>query len=158
MNLTLLTDFYEFTMANGFYKEGMGEKIAYFDMFFRRVPDNGGFAIMAGVEQVIEYIKELEFAKDDIEYLRSKNLFCDEFLDYLANFEFCCDIWAIPEGTPIFPHEPILTVRGPACQAQFIETMILLTVNHQSLIATKTNRIVRAADGRCVMEFGSRRA
>ncbi len=158
MNLTLLTDFYEFTMANGFLKEGIGGRIAYFDMFFRRVPDNGGFAIIAGIEQVIEYIKELKFTDEDISYLRSKNLFCDEFLKYLKEFKFCCDVWAIPEGTPIFPHEPILTVRGPACQAQFLETMILLTVNHQSLIATKTNRIVRAAQGRAVMEFGSRRA
>ncbi len=158
MNLTLLTDFYEFTMANGFLKEGMGDRIAYFDMFFRRVPDDGGFAIMAGVEQVIEYINELKFTDEDIEFLKSKKLFCDDFLKYLKDFKFCCDVWAIPEGTPIFPHEPILTVRGPVCQAQFIETMILLTVNHQSLIATKTNRIVRAAQGRAVMEFGSRRA
>lgn len=158
MNLTLLTDFYEFTMANGFFKEGMKDKTAYFDMFFRRVPDNGGFAIMAGIEQVIEYIKDLKFTEEDIEFLRGKNIFCEEFLSYLKDFKFSCDIWAIPEGTPIFPHEPILTVKGPACQAQFIETMILLTVNHQSLIATKTNRIVRAAEGRCVMEFGSRRA
>ncbi len=158
LNLTLLTDFYEFTMSNGFFSEGMGEKIAYFDMFFRSVPDDGGFAIMAGVEQLIEYLKNLEFTDEDIEYLRSKNLFCEEYLEYLKNFEFKCDVWAIPEGTPIFPHEPIVTVRGPVAQAQFIETMILLTINHQSLIATKANRIVRAANGRAVMEFGSRRA
>lgn len=158
MNLTMLTDFYEFTMINGFFKEGCAEKIAYFDMFFRRVPDNGGFAIMAGVEQVIKYIKELEFTKEDIDFLRGKQLFDEKFLDYLRNFEFQCDVWAVPEGTPIFPYEPIVVVRGPAIQAQFLETMILLTVNHQSLIATKTNRIVRAAQGRGVMEFGSRRA
>lgn len=158
LNLTLLTDFYEFTMTNGFFEEGMGEKIAYFDMFFRTVPDGGGFAIMAGVQQVIEYLKELEFTEDDIEYLRSKKIFSSKYLDYLKNFKFSCDVWAIPEGTPIFPGEPILTVRGPVVQAQFIETMILLTINHQSLIATKANRIVRAADGRAVMEFGSRRA
>ena len=157
-NYTLLTDFYEFTMANGFFKEGQRERIAYFDMFFRRIPDNGGFAIMAGVEQMIEYLKNLAFTDEDIEYLRSKNLFCEEFLEYLKNFKFECDVWAIPEGTPIFPHEPIVAVRGPVIQAQFIETMILLTINHQSLIATKANRIVRAAEGRPVMEFGSRRA
>ena len=158
MNYTLLTDFYEITMANGYLKNNMQDEIAYFDLFFRKVPDNAGFAIMAGVEQVIEYLKDLKFTAEDIEYLRSKKLFCDEFLDYLSGFEFSCDVWAIPEGTPIFPNEPILTVRGPLIQAQFIETMLLLTINHQSLIATKCNRIVRAAEGRPVMEFGSRRA
>lgn len=158
MNLTMLTDFYEITMTNGFLENGCANKIAYFDMFFRRVPDKGGFAIMAGVEQVIEYIKELRFSEEDIEFLRGKKLFSEKFLQYLADFKFECDIWAIPEGTPIFPYEPIVVVRGPAIQAQFIETMVLLTINHQSLIATKTNRIVRAADGRGVMEFGSRRA
>ncbi len=158
MNNTLLTDFYEITMANGYFENGMHNETAYFDMFFRKVPDNAGFAIMAGVEQVIEYIRDLKFDESDIEYLRSKNLFCEEFLEYLKNFKFECDVWAIPEGTPIFPNEPILTVRGPLIQAQFIETMILLSINHQSLIATKCNRIVRAAEGRPVMEFGSRRA
>ena len=158
MNLTMLTDFYEITMANGYFETGMADNIAYFDMFFRRVPDGGGYAIMAGVEQVIEYLKNLKFTDEDIEFLRKKNLFCDEFLDYLANFKFTCDVWAVPEGTPIFPHEPILTVRGPVIQAQFIETMILLTINHQSLIATKASRIARAAMGRPVMEFGTRRA
>lgn len=157
-NFTLLTDFYEFTMANGFFVEGYGDKIAYFDMFFRKVPDDGGFAIMAGVEQLIEYLKGLHFSEEDIEYLRSKKIFDERFLDYLRNFKFECDVWAIPEGTPIFPSEPVVTVRGPAVQAQFIETMVLLTINYQSLIATKANRIVRAADGRGVMEFGSRRA
>ncbi len=158
MNLTMLTDFYEFTMINGFFEHNCADKIAYFDMFFRRVPDNGGFAIMAGIEQVINYIKELEFTDKDIEYLRSKKIFDEHFLEYLKNFKFECDIWAIQEGTPIFPYEPIIVVRGPVIQAQFLETMILLTVNHQSLIATKANRIVRAAQGRSVMEFGSRRA
>lgn len=158
MNLTLLTDFYELTMANGYMQNGLRDKIAYFDMFFREVPDNGGFAIMAGVSQMIEYLKNLHFSSEDIEYLRSKNIFCEEFLNYLQNFQFSCDVWAIPEGTPIFPGEPIVIVRGPAIQAQFVETMILLTINHQSLIATKANRIVRAAQGRAVMEFGTRRA
>lgn len=157
-NLTMLTDFYEFTMANGFFAEGYKEKIAYFDMFFRRVPDDGGFAIMAGVEQLIEYLNELKFTDDDIEYLRSKNIFNEQYLTYLKDFSFECDVWAIPEGTPIFPMEPVVVVRGPVVQAQFVETMILLTINHQSLIATKANRIVRAAEGRPVMEFGSRRA
>lgn len=158
MNNTLLTDFYEITMANGYFKNNMHNTTAYFDMFFRKIPDNAGFAIMAGVEQVIDYIKDLKFEEDDIEFLRSKGIFDEAFLEYLKNFKFECDVWAIPEGTPIFPNEPILTVRGPLIQAQFIETMILLTINHQSLIATKCNRIVRAAEGRPVMEFGSRRA
>ena len=158
MNLTMLTDFYEITMANGYFETGMADNIAYFDMFFRRVPDGGGYAIMAGVEQVVDYLKNLKFTDEDIEFLRNKNCFCEEFLEYLANFKFTCDVWAVPEGTPIFPHEPILTVRGPVIQAQFIETMILLTINHQSLIATKASRIARAAMGRPVMEFGTRRA
>lgn len=157
-NLTMLTDFYELTMANGYLKNGFGNTMCYFDMFYRKVPDGGGFAIMAGVEQLVEYLSDLSFTEEDIEYLRSKKIFNEEFLKYLKNFQFQCDVWAIPEGTPIFPGEPIVTVRGPAIQAQFIETMVLLCVNHQSLIATKTNRIVRAAQGRAVMEFGSRRA
>ena len=158
MNLTMLTDFYEITMANGYLQTGMADDIAYFDMFFKRVPDGGGYAIMAGLEQVIDYLKNLSFTEEDIEYLRKKGIFCEEFLEYLRNFKFACDVWAVPEGTPIFPHEPILTVRGPVMQAQFVETMILLTINHQSLIATKANRIVRASKGRPVMEFGTRRA
>lgn len=158
-NLTMLTDFYEITMANGYLQSGnMKEDIAYFDMFFRKVPDGGGYAIMAGVEQVIDYLENLKFTEEDIEFLRGKGVFCEEFLEYLRNFRFTCDVWAVPEGTPIFPHEPVLTVRGPMIQAQFIETMILLIINHQSLIATKANRIVRAAQGRPVMEFGTRRA
>ncbi len=157
-NLTMLMDFYELTMAKGYFQHGMQNKISYFDMFFRKVPDHGGFAIMAGVEQLIDYLKNLKFDKNDIDFLRSKNVFDEAFLDYLANFKFSSDVWAIPEGTPIFPGEPIVVVRGPAIEAQLIETMVLLTINHQSLIATKTNRIVRAAQGRPVMEFGSRRA
>ena len=157
-NLTMLTDFYELTMANGYFQNGLEDTICYFDMFFRKVPDNGGFAIMAGVEQLVDYLKNLSFSQEDIDYLASKHIFCKEFLEYLRSFQFQCDVWAVPEGTPIFPGEPIVTVRGPAIQAQFVETMVLLCVNHQSLIATKTNRIVRAAQGRAVMEFGSRRA
>lgn len=157
-NLTMLADFYEFTMGNGYIESGMEKEIAYFDMFFRSIPDNGGFAIMAGVEQLIEYLKNLKFNNEDIAYFRSRNIFSEGFLDYLRNFEFKCDVWAVPEGTPIFPGEPIVIVRGPVLQAQLVETMILLTINHQSLIATKANRIVRAARGRSVIEFGSRRA
>lgn len=157
-NLTLLTDFYELTMAGGYFENGMTDKIAYFDMFYRKNPDNSGFAIMAGVEQMIEYLTNLKFTDDDIEFLRNKKMFSEDFLEYIRNFEFSCDIWAVPEGTPIFPGEPIVTVKGPLIQAQFVETMILLSINHQSLIATKANRIATAADGRAVMEFGSRRA
>ncbi len=157
-NLTMLVDYYELTMANGYTENNLEDTICYFDMFYRSVPENGGFAIAAGLEQVIEYISELKFTEEDISYLRGKGIFSEKFLSSLENFEFSCDIWAVPEGTPIFPNEPILTVRGPALQAQFIETMILICLNHQSLIATKSNRIVRAADGRPVMEFGSRRA
>jgi len=157
-NLTMLMDLYEMTMSNGIFKSDMRNTVTYFDMFFRRVPDKGGFAIMAGLEQLIDYLNKLSFEKEAIEYLRSLNLFDDEFIDYLANFKFCCDVWAVPEGTPIFPHEPIVTVKGPAMQALMVETMLLLTINHQSLISTKANRIVRAAAGRPVLEFGARRA
>lgn len=157
-NLTMLTDFYEITMANGYFTNGYQDTIVYFDMFFREIPDNGGYAVMAGVQQLVEYLENLTFTPGDIEYLRNCKIFNDEFIEYLKNFHFCCDVWSVPEGMPIFPGEPILTVRGPVIQAQFIETMILLTINHQSLIATKANRICRAAQGRPVMEFGSRRA
>lgn len=157
-NLTMLADYYEFTMANGYLENGIGDKIACFDMYFRAIPDDGGFAIMAGVEQLIEYLNNLKFSDEDIAYFKSKKLFGEKFIEYLKNFEFSCDVWAIPEGTPIFPQEPLVIVKGPVIQAQLVETMVLLTINHQSLIATKSNRIVRAADGRPVMEFGSRRA
>lgn len=156
-NLTMLTDFYELTMANGYFLNGKGDDITQFDMFFRTIPDNGGFAIMAGVEQLSQYLENLKFTDEDIEYLRGRG-FGEDFLDYLKNFNFKCDIYCVPEGTPIFPREPIVTVKGPAIQAQFIETMLLLAINHQSLIATKANRLVRAAQGRTIMEFGSRRA
>lgn len=157
-NLTMLADFYEFTMANGYLENDMQDIVAYFELFFRNVPDNGGFAIAAGLEQVIDYIQNLEFTEEDIEYFKSKNIFSEKFLDYLRNFKFTCDIWAVPEGRVVFPREPLVIVRGPVIQAQMLETMLLLTINHQSLIATKANRIVRASQGRAVMEFGSRRA
>ena len=156
-NLSMLTDFYELTMTNGYFNEGMADKIGVFDLFFRRVPDDGGFAIMCGLQQIIDYISELKFTDSDINYLKDKG-FSDSFLDYLKSFKFSCDIWAIPEGTPIFPNEPVITVKGPIIQAQLIETLILIAFNHQTLIATKANRIVRAAQGRPVMEFGARRA
>lgn len=157
-NLTMLLDFYELTMSNGFFQSGKKDEIAYFDLFFRTVPDGGGFVIAAGLDQIIEYIENLHFSHDDIEFLKSKKIFSDEFLDYLKAFRFSGDIYAVPEGTPMFPHEPILTVKAPIIQAQLIETFLLLSINHQSLIATKANRIVRAALGRAILEFGARRA
>jgi nicotinate phosphoribosyltransferase len=157
-NLTLLTDFYELSMAGGYFASGVSEEVAYFDYFFRRIPDNGGFAIMAGLEQLVEYLQDLRFYDEDIDFLRRKGGFSEDFLTYLKDMEFSCDVWSVPEGTPVFPGEPIITVRGKVAQAQFIETMLLLLINHQSLIATKANRIVRAAAGRPVMEFGTRRA
>ena len=157
-NYTMLCDFYELTMGNGYFHTPYRDRITYFDVFFRNIPDGGGFAIAAGLEQIIEYIEDLHFTEDDIECLRRKGIFSEEFLQYLLDFRFTGDIYAIPEGTPIFPGEPVITVRAPAIQAQFVETFILLTFNHQSLIATKSNRIVRAAEGRAVSEFGSRRA
>ena len=158
LNMTMLCDFYELTMGNGYFQSGYKDRITYFDVFFRDVPDRGGFAVCAGLDQLIEYIQNLHFDEEDIEYLRSKQIFSEGFLDYLRDFKFTGDIWAIPEGTPIFPREPVVVVRAPAIQAQLIETFTLLTINHQSLIATKANRIVRAAKGRTVLEFGSRRA
>ena len=158
LNLTMLCDFYELTMSNGYFQCGMKDRITYFDIFFRTVPDNGGFAIAAGLEQAVRYIQQLHFDDDDIAYLRGRNMFTEGFLQYLRDFRFTGDIWAVPEGTPIFPREPIMTVRAPAIQAQLVETYLLLTLNHQSLIATKANRVVRAAEGRTVLEFGSRRA
>ena len=156
--MTMLCDFYELTMGNGYLKAGLHNRITYFDVYFRTVPDGGGFAIAAGLEQLIDYIEDLHFDEQDIEYLRSKGIFCEEFLDYLRNFRFTGDIYAVPEGTPVFPGEPMVIVRAPAIEAQLLETFTLLTINHQSLIATKANRIVRAAKGKAVMEFGSRRA
>ena len=158
LNMTMLCDFYELTMGNGYLKAGLHNRITYFDVYFRTVPDGGGFAIAAGLEQLIDYIEDLHFDEQDIEYLRSKGIFCEEFLDYLRNFRFTGDIYAVPEGTPVFPGEPMVIVRAPAIEAQLLETFTLLTINHQSLIATKANRIVRAAKGKAVMEFGSRRA
>ena len=158
LNMTMLCDFYELTMGNGYLEAGLKDRITYFDIFFRDVPDHGGYAICAGLERIIAYIQDLHFSEEDIEYLRSKDLFSERFLDYLRDFKFTGDVWAIPEGTPIFPREPIITVRAPAIQAQLVETFLLLIFNHQSLVATKTNRIVRAAEGRVVLEFGSRRA
>ena len=161
LNMTMLCDFYELTMGNGYFQAGYQDRITYFDVFFRDVPDKGGFAVCAGLSQLIDYIQNLHFSAEsaeDIEFLRGKQLFSEEFLQFLADFRFTGDLYAIPEGTPIFPREPVVTVRAPAIQAQLIETFTLLTVNHQSLIATKANRIVRAAQGRTVLEFGSRRA
>jgi len=155
--LELLTDFYEFTMSNGYFKKNKNQ-IAYFDIFFRKVPDKGGFAIVAGLEQVIEFVQNLKFDKDDIEFLRGQNIFSEEYLKYLENFKFTGDIWAIPEGTVVFPNEPLITVRAPLIEAQLLETALLTIINHQSLVATKTSRIVRAAKNRAVMEFGARRA
>lgn len=157
-DLTLLCDFYELTMAGGYFKTGMYKKITYFDLFYRTIPDGGGFAIAAGLEQLIDFIENLYFSPEDIQYLIGKNLFSSDFLEYLEEFRFEGDIYAVPEGTPVFPNEPILVVRAPAIQAHLIETFALMTINHQSLIATKANRIVRAAEGRTVLEFGSRRA
>lgn len=157
-NYTMLCDFYELTMANGYFESGKKDEIVYFDCFFRTIPDGGGFAVAAGLEQLIDYIENIKFTDEDIEYLKTKNCFSEAFLEYLREFKFTGDVWAVPEGTPIFPGEPIITVRAPAIQAQFIETYLLLAINHQSLIATKANRIVRAAQGRPVAEFGSRRA
>lgn len=157
-NLTMLVDYYELTMANGYFQSGMKDKIAYFDVFYRENPENGGFAIAAGLEQVVDYINRLHFDEDDIAFLRGKNCFGENFLEHLRTFRFTGDIWAVPEGTVVFPGEPLLTVRAPATEAQFIETYILMVLNHESLIATKAARITRAAKGRAISEFGSRRA
>lgn len=157
-NLALLMDFYELTMAAGYFEDGYREQIAVFDMFYRQNPDSGGFAIAAGLQQFIEAIENFSFSEDDIQYLRDKNLFSEDFLGYLSNFEFHCNVWAVPEGTPVFPSEPLVTVEGPCIEAQLIETLLLVTFNHQSLICTKASRVVRACEGRAVMEFGARRA
>lgn len=157
-NLSLLMDYYALTMANGYFENGLKDKIVYYDMFFRKVPDKGGYVILAGLGQVIDYMQNLSFSDEDIQFLREKQVFSEGFLDYLKNFRFSCDVWAIPEGTPVFPGEPLITLRGPIIEAVFVETMMLLNMNHQCLIATKASRIVRAAQKRAVMEFGSRRA
>lgn len=157
-NLSMLLDFYELTMSNGYLVNGMQDKIAVFDMFFRRIPEKAGYAILAGLEQLVGYLNHLHFTEEDIQFLRSKGVMDERFLTYLKDFQFKCDVWAFREGTPIFPGEPVVVVRGPIMQAQLIETMVLLSINYQSLIATKANRIVRAAEGRPVMEFGTRRA
>ena len=156
-NLEMIADFYEFTMANGYLEKNMND-IAYFDVFFRKIPDNGGFAIFAGLEQIINFIKDFSFSKEDINYLEGRKIFSKKFIDYLSNFKFTGDIWAIPEGTVVFPNEPLITVKAPIIEAQLLETMLLLTINHQSLIATKTRKIVNQAKNRPVMEFGARRA
>ncbi len=157
-DLTMLVDLYELTMANGMLLDGKKDTVTYFDMFFRRVPDDGGYAIMAGVEQLMDYFENLHFSEDDIAYLRGLGCFSAQFLDYLKDFHFECDVWSIPEGTPIFPKEPIITVKGPVIQTMMVETTLLLMINHQSLIATKANRVVRSAGGHPVVEFGARRA
>ena len=157
-NLAMLCDFYEFTMSNGYFKNGLYRKNVYFDVFFRKVPDDGGFAIAAGLEQVVDYLRELHFEQEDVDYLRKKGIFDEAFLQYLLDFKFSGDVYAVPEGTPVFPNEPIMTIKAPAIEAQLIETFVLLSLNHQTLIATKANRIVRSAQGRAVLEFGSRRA
>ena len=131
INYTLLCDFYELTMANGYFELGKADEISYFDVFFRKVPDGGGFAIAAGLEQVIDYVKNLKFTDEDIAFLRSKEMFSDAFLEYLRSFRFTGDIYAVPEGTPVFPGEPIMTIRAPSVEAQFIETYVLLCLNHQ---------------------------
>ncbi len=157
-NLAMLSDFYEFTMLDGYINSGKQNVIGCFDAFFRQVPDGGGFVVFAGLDSIIKYINNLKFEQEDIEYFKKLGMFSEQFIEYISNFKFCCDVWAVPEGTPVFPGEPLVTVRGPVGQAQILETMILICMNHQSLIATKANRIVRAADGRSVMEFGARRA
>lgn len=157
-NIPLLCDYYEYTMSNGYLEKGLGDRMVYFDIFFRTVPDKGGFVVFAGLEQLVDYITNLRFTEEDIEFMRSKGTFGEKFLDFLKDFHFTGDVWAIPEGTAVFPGEPLITIRAPIAQAQILETFALLTINHQSLIATKANRIVRAAKGRTVLEFGSRRA
>ena len=157
-NLTLLTDLYELTMMQGYFKEKDANETVIFDAFYRSNPDGNAFAICAGLEQVIEYIKNLHFEPEDVEYLRSTGLFSEDFLDYLLHFKFSGDIYAIPEGTVMFPREPMIKVIAPIMEGQLVETAILNIMNHQSLIATKTSRIVYAARGDGIMEFGLRRA
>lgn len=157
-NISILADFYEYTMAQGYFNENLENKITYFDIFYRNNPDRASYAIFSGLEHLVKILKSMEFNEEDIEYFKSLNTFDDKFIDFLKNFKFDCDIWSVPEGSVIFPNEPIMTVRGTSVQAQLIETIALLVINHESLIATKSNRIKRAAKGRAVMEFGARRA
>lgn len=157
-NITLVMDFYELTMSYDYFKKGKKDEVVYFDMFYRKNPDQGGYVLMAGLQQLIEAVKDMHFSQGDIDYLRSLNVFDEEFLTYLANFKFEGTIWAVPEGTPVFPYEPLVTVKGKIIEAQLLETFLLVTINHQSLIATKTHRVVQEAKGRPVMEFGARRA
>ena len=157
-NISILADFYEYTMAQGYFNENLENKITYFDIFYRNNPDSASYAIFSGLEHLVKILKSMEFNEEDIEYFKSLNTFDDKFIDFLKNFKFDCDIWSVPEGSVIFPNEPIMTVRGTSVQAQLIETIALLVINHESLIATKSNRIKRAAKGRAVMEFGARRA
>jgi len=156
-NLTLMTDLYQLTMMQGYYKEEAGE-VVVFDMFYRSNPCGSGYAIAAGLEQLIEYIQQLQFTYDDITYLRNLGIFSEDFLEYLRGFHFSGDLYAIPEGTVVFPNEPLLKVVAPIMEAQLIETALLNIINHQSLIATKASRVVWAADGDGIMEFGLRRA
>ena len=157
-NLSLLSDFYEFTMANGYFNNGMKDTVAIFDAFYRNNPDGGGYSIFAGLNDIIDYVKNLSFSASDIEYLRKEGNFSEDFLDYLKDFKFTGDIWAYPEGSVIFPNEPIVTVKAPIIECSILETYLLLSMNFNSLIATKTSRIVKAAGNRLVMEFGARRA
>jgi nicotinate phosphoribosyltransferase len=157
-NLSMLMDFYELTMANGYFQNDLKDTIVYFDLFYRKNPDGAGFSIAAGLEQLVDFVSSLSFKKNDIEYLRNKGLFSEEFLQYMLDFKFAGDIYAIPEGTPVFPNEALVTVKAKVIEAQLLETMLLVTINHQSLIATKANRVVRASQGRTVLEFGARRS
>ena len=157
-NLSMLSDFYEFTMANGYFNNGMKDTVAIFDAFYRSNPDEGGYSIFAGLNDIINFIENLSFSDDDIEYLRDIGNFSDDFLDYLRDFKFTGDVWSYPEGSVMFPGEPIITVKAPIIECSILETYLLLSMNFNSLIATKTSRIVRAAGERLVMEFGSRRS
>lgn len=157
-NMTLLMDFYELTMSYNYFKLGKGNQIVYFDMFYRKNPDNGGFVLFAGLQQLMECIEDMRFTEGDIDYLRSLNQFDEEFFDYLRNFKFTGTVYSVKEGTPVFPYEPLITVKAKLIEAQLVETFLLVTINHQSLIATKASRIVQEAKGRPIMEFGARRS
>ena len=157
-NISMMMDLYEMTMANGYFANSDTQPRVIFDIFYRKNPDGGGFAIFAGLEQILEYIENMHFTEQDIEYFASLKLFSQEFLDYLKDFRFTGDIYAFPEGTIMYPNEPCVTVVAPLIDAQLVETALLALVNHQSLIATKTSRIVRAAGNRAVSDFGARRA